>query len=126
MTRAAIHLYPFRYKKSAFKELPRREFLKALGAEGVPCSGGYSELNKMPYLKNAFSSKYFQKFYPKERLDYNKNAQENSSPLNEKMCNEQAVWIPQNILLCSKKDMENIALSIEKVQKNAEDIKKKF
>ncbi len=126
VTRAAFHLYPFRYKKSAFKELPRREFLKALGAEGVPCSGGYSELNKMPYLKNAFSSKYFQKFYPKERLDYNKYAQENSCPLNEKLCNEQAVWIPQNILLGSKKDMENIALSIEKVQKNAEDIKKKF
>ena len=76
----------------------------------------------MPYLKNAFESKYFRKFYPAERLDYEKYAEENRCPLNEKLCNEQAVWFSQNILLGSKSDMENIVSVIEKVYSNAEKI----
>lgn len=125
VTRAAYHLFPFLYQKEAFNELPRNKFLKALQAEGVPCSSGYTELNKMPFLKNAFNSRFFQKFYPKEQLDYEKYAEENECPLNEKLCNEQAVWIPQNVLLGSKTDMENIAFAIEKVKNNADQINRK-
>ena len=120
VTKAAFHLYPFRYRKEHFKGLSRADFLKALQAEGIPCSSGYSELNKMPYLKNAFESKYFRKFYPAERLNYDKYAQANRCPLNEKLCNEEAVWIPQNVLLGSKSDMGKIAEAIAKIQKNAE------
>jgi len=123
VTRAAFHLFPFRYQKEAFKGLPRGKFLEALRAEGVPCSNGYSELNKMPFLKNAFNSRFFQKFYPKERLDYGKYAEENKCPLNEKLCNEEAVWFSQNMLLGSKKDMDNMAMAIEKVYNNAEKLK---
>lgn len=122
VTKAAYHLFPFRYNKEHFKGLSRTEFLNALRAEGVPCSSGYSELNKMPYLKNAFESKYYQKFYPKERLNYDKYAEENKCPLNEKLCNEEAVWIPQNVLLGTKKEMDNIATAIGKIQLNAEKI----
>jgi perosamine synthetase len=125
VTRAAYHLFPFLYQKEAFNELPREKFLKALRAEGVPCSAGYSELNKMPFLKNAFNSRFFQKFYPKEQLDYKKYAEENKCPLNEKLCNEQAVWIPQNVLLGSQTDMKNIAYAIEKVKNNADQINRK-
>lgn len=125
VTRAAFHLFPFRYQKEAFKGLPRNMFIKALQAEGIPCYSGYSELNKMPYLKNAFNSKYFQKFYPRDRLNYDKYAEENKCPENEKLCNEQAVWISQSLLLGSKSDMDNIAFAIEKIHKNAEQIKNK-
>ncbi len=120
VTKAAYHLFPFRYHKEYFKGLSRAEFLKALQAEGIPCSAGYSELNKMPYLKNAFESKYFQKFYPTERLNYEKYAQANKCPLNEKLCNEEAVWISQSLLLSSKSDLDKIAGAIEKIQKHAE------
>ena len=41
-TRNAYHLYMFRYQKEHFANLPRARFLKALSAEGIPCSGGYS------------------------------------------------------------------------------------
>ncbi len=123
VTKAAFHLFPFLYKKEAFKGLSRDKFLAALRAEGVPCSSGYSELNKMPYLKNTFNSRFFKKFYPAERLDYNRYADENQCPLNEKLCNEWAVWIPQNVLLGSKTDMENIASAIDKIYKNAEKIR---
>ena len=120
VTKAAYHLFPFRYHKEYFKGLSRAEFLKALQAEGIPCSAGYSELNKMPYLKNAFESKYFQKFYPTERLNYEKYAQANKCPLNEKLCNEEAVWISKSLLLSSKSDLDKIAGAIEKIQKHAE------
>jgi len=120
VTKAAYHLFPFRYHKEEFKGLSRTEFLKALQAEGIPCSSGYSELNKMPFLENAFNSKYFRMFYPSERLNYQRYAEENNCPLNEKLCNEEAVWIPQNVLLGSKSDMRKIAGAIEKIQKHAE------
>jgi perosamine synthetase len=126
VTRAAFHLFPFLYNKDEFEDLPRSSFLKALRAEGVPCSSGYRELNKMPFIKSAFESKYFKKFYPMERLDYERYSEENSCPLNEKLCNEQAVWIPQNVLLGTKYDMDNIADAIEKVKNNLDKFKKKI
>jgi len=126
VTKAAFHLFPFLYNKEDFQGLSREKFLKALNAEGVPCSGGYTELNKMPFLRNAFNSKFYQKFYPKERLNYDKYAEENKCPMNEKLCNELAVWIPQNVLLGSKSDMTNIANAIDKIRNNAEKIKNKI
>ena len=123
VTRAAFHLFPFRYQKEAFKGLSREVLIEALNAEGVPCYSGYTELNKMPFLKNAFNNRFFQKFYPKERLNYNKYAEENECPLNEKLCNEEAVWIVQRLLLGSKKDMDGIATAIKKVYDNAEKLK---
>ena len=125
VTQAAFHLFPFRYKKDDFKGLSRNGFLQALRAEGVPCSSGYSELNKMPFLKNAFNSKYFRKFYPENQLNYDAYMENNKCPENEKLCNEEAIWISQNLLLGSKSDMDNIVFAIEKIQKHAESIKLK-
>ena len=124
VTRAAFHLFPFRYKKEEFKGMPREKFLKALHAEGVPCSKGYSTLNKMPYLNNAFQSKNFQKMYPKKMLDIHKYNEQNQCPENDRLCNEEAVWFSQNMLLADKKDMDEIALAIEKIYNNAEKISK--
>ncbi|MCE4565032.1 DegT/DnrJ/EryC1/StrS family aminotransferase [Maribellus sp. CM-23] len=123
-TRAAFHLFPFRYQQVAFKGLSREAFIKALQAEGVPCLSGYSELNKMPFLKNAFNSRLFRKFYSSEQLDYERYAHENQCPMNEQLCNREAVWISQNVLLGSKNDMDNIALAIRKIYDNADQIKK--
>ena len=52
-TRNAYHLYMFRYKSEAFGGLPRAKFLQALEAEGIPCSAGYSPLNKESFLPTA-------------------------------------------------------------------------
>jgi dTDP-4-amino-4,6-dideoxygalactose transaminase len=126
VTRAAYHLFPFRYKKEAFDGLSKKTFLKALWEEGIPCSKGYTPLNKMPYLNNAFQSKNFKKMYPAEMLNIKKYMKENECPKNDILCNEEAIWLPQNILLSSKKDMDNIALAIRKIQINAGKIKQHF
>lgn len=123
VTRAAFHLFPFRYQKDSFKGLPREMFLKALRAEGVPCSSGYTTLNTMPFLGNTFKTKNFQKMYPKEMLDAEKYYKDNQCPENDRLCNEEAVWFTQNMLLGDKEDMQDIAAAILKIQKHADKIK---
>jgi dTDP-4-amino-4,6-dideoxygalactose transaminase len=125
VTRAAFHLFQFRYKKEEFKGLLKGEFLKALNAEGIPCSAGYTPLNKMVYLKNALKTKNYQLMYPSEMLDYNKYMERNQCPVNDQLC-EEAVWFGQHMLLAEKSDMDDIANAIERIYKNAESIKKQI
>ena len=124
VTRAAFHLFPFRYQKEAFKGLSRDGFLKALRAEGIPCSSGYATLTNQPYLNDAFQSKNFQKVYPKDMLDFKQYVAKNHCPQNDKLCNEEAVWFTQNMLLGDKSDMTDITDAIGKVHKNADQLTK--
>jgi dTDP-4-amino-4,6-dideoxygalactose transaminase len=124
VTRAAFHLFPFRYQKDKFEGLSRELFLKALQAEGIPCSSGYAKLNKMPYLEHAFQTKNFRKMYPKKLLDINTYNRQNECPENDSLCDEEAVWLTQNMLLAGKPDMDNITNAIEKIRQNAGKLRK--
>lgn len=123
VTRATFHLFPFRYNKNEFKGLSRAGFIKALQAEGLPVSGGYTPLNTQPFIKETFESKIFQKIYTKSQLDYGAYLEHNHCPLNNILCTE-AVWFTQNVLLAAKTDMDAIFVAIEKIHNNAEYIKK--
>jgi perosamine synthetase len=120
-TRNAYHLYMFRYDRDKFAGLPRGQFLKALSAEGIPASGGYSPLNKEPFLKNTLHSKGYQKLYPKQV--WAEWESRNACPENDKLCAE-AVWFTQNMLLPGHSDMDQIAEAIRKIQAHAGDIGK--
>jgi dTDP-4-amino-4,6-dideoxygalactose transaminase len=103
------HIFIFRYDKSRFNDLPKREFSEMLAAEGVPCFMGYPEpLYKQPL----FQEKNFMCYAIPEEVSY----KEVSCPVTEKACYEDAVWILQNTMLGNKKDMEDIALAIKKIQ----------
>ena len=115
-TRNAYHLYMFRYDASRFAGLPRPAFLKALAAEGIPASGGYSPLNKEPFLDDALTSRGFQAVYSKERLAAWR--QQNQCPQNDRLCTE-AVWLTQTMLLGPRKDMDDIAEAVRKIQTHA-------
>lgn len=120
-TRAAYHLFPFRYQQEEFQELSRADFLKALRAEGIPCSGGYTPLNTMPYLRDMLASRVFQAVYPREMLDFDRYVEANRCPANDQLTQE-AVWFSQNMLLAEQRDMDDIAEAIRKVQSNAASI----
>lgn len=124
VTRAAFHLFPFRYKKEEFKGLSKDLFLKALQAEGISCSSGYTPLNKMAFLENVLKTKNFKLMYPPEMLDYSKYKERNQCPANDQVCNE-SVWLHQNVLLTEKSDMDDIATAMERIYKNADKIKNK-
>jgi len=125
VTKAVFHLFSFRYMKEDFKGMSRNLFLKAMQAEGVSCSSGYAPLNKMPYLKHTFQTNNFRRMYSKKRLDYDKYMENNQCPNNDRLCNEEAVWITQNYMLAGKEDMNDIFRAIEKISVNAEKIKAK-
>jgi dTDP-4-amino-4,6-dideoxygalactose transaminase len=115
-TRNAYHLYMFRYDPSQFGGLPRAKFLKALEAEGIPASPGYSPLNKEPFIRNTLNSRGFKRLYSdKDRARW---AEQNECPENDKLCAE-AVWLTQTMLLGPQSDMDGIAEAVRKVQQHS-------
>jgi perosamine synthetase len=118
-TRNAYHLYMLRYDKDQFDGLPRARFLRALSAEGIPASGGYTPLNKEPFLQHTLQSRAYKYVYSSEQLaGYEAR---NDCPVNDKLC-EEAVWFTQTMLLGPKSDMDQIAEAIRKIQAHAEQI----
>jgi dTDP-4-amino-4,6-dideoxygalactose transaminase len=120
-TRNAYHLYMFRYDKDQFAGASRSKFLKALNAEGIPCSSGYSPLNKEPFLKQALESKAYRAIYSQDRLAHHEK--NNHCPENDRLC-EEAVWMYQTMLLGSRSDMDQIVEAIRKIHDNAAELAK--
>ena len=125
-TKAAFHLFPMIYDKKQFKGMSRGLFLRSLNAEGVPCSSGYTPLHKQPFIKNALESRLFRKIYSDGDLNYESYMSNNQCPVNDRICNEESIWLSQNMLLRDKASMDNIANAIEKIYNNADEIVKKF
>jgi dTDP-4-amino-4,6-dideoxygalactose transaminase len=113
----------FRYRKEHFANLPRADFLKALRAEGVPASGGYAPLNREPFLKQTFNSRGYQAIYAKERIA--RWEERNQCPANDRLC-EEAVWFTQNMLLGGRREMEQIAEAVRKIQIHAGELAAKM
>jgi len=118
-TRNAYHLYMFRYDKSKFANLPLARFLKALHAEGVPASAGYSPLNKEPFLLNTLNSRGYRRFLSEK--DVQRWRERSACPENDKLC-EEAVWLTQNMLLAERSAMDQIAEAIARIQAYAADL----
>jgi dTDP-4-amino-4,6-dideoxygalactose transaminase len=115
-TRNAWHLYMFRYDSSHFSGLSRALFLKALAAEGIPASGGYSPLNTQPFLEETFATRGYKAVYPAEILRGWRDR--NQCPQNDRLCTE-AVWLTQTMLLGPRRDMDDIADAVLKVRAHA-------
>jgi perosamine synthetase len=115
-TRNAYHLYMFRYDPAGFEGLPRSTFIKALSAEGIPCSAGYSPLYREPFLKNTLESRPFRVVYsPKRIADYFERIH---CPANDRVC-EQGIWFYQTTFLGPRSDMDQIGDAVRKIHKQA-------
>jgi len=113
-SRAVWHLYPFRYDAQQFSGLARDEFLKALNAEGVPCSGGYHEQYFDGLLDEAINARGFRRLFSAERLKaYRESFQELKG--NRQVC-ATTVAMPQNLLLADHRDMDDIIEAVRKIQ----------
>ena len=116
-TRRAYYGYKMIYDKNHFNGLPRNKFLKAMRAEGIPISRGCDTLNKHPFIEEYLSLRSFQKIFSKERLiKYRKG---NHCPANDKIAEEIGLSIGHSTFLGTKKDMEDIAEAVTKIQKNS-------
>ena len=107
VTRHARHLYIFRYDAEAFDGLPRDRFIDALRAEGIYCHKGYTPL----YREQLFSLDPRQHPWI-EGINY----RELNLPVTERAGDEEAVWMPQSVLMGTEKEVEDIVKAVAKVQ----------
>jgi dTDP-4-amino-4,6-dideoxygalactose transaminase len=115
-TRNAYHLYMFRYQPEHFANLSRNQFVRALRAEGIPCSTGYHPLNKAAFIQDALYSRPYVRVYGKAAIA--KWMERNVCPENDKLCDE-AVWFLQQMFLGPRADMDEIAAAVRKIQAHA-------
>ncbi|MHB9023291.1 MAG: DegT/DnrJ/EryC1/StrS family aminotransferase [Armatimonadota bacterium] len=107
-TRVSFHLFCMHYHPAAFAGLPRDEFIEALNAEGIPCSGGYLHpLYRNPLFLNWTAP------YGGTRLNYADFIER--CPASEAVC-EDSVWFSQNMLLGDIEDMLDIVRAISKIK----------
>jgi perosamine synthetase len=118
-TRSSYHLYPFRYIKEKFNNIPKEKFIKALIAEGIPATNGYGRQNKDGLFEEAFNSRGYKRLFSETRLKQWR--EENQLPGNDQLCDE-AVTLYQSILLGSRSDMDDIVNAITKVYENKDSL----
>jgi len=116
------HLYPFRYDARQFNGLTRYQFTRAMGAEGIPCGGGYQEQYFDGLLDEAIASRGFQRLFSAERLKaYRDSFQELKG--NQQVC-ATTVGMFQSVLLAERADMDRIVEAARKIQVHSAAIKK--
>ena len=103
------HLYIFRYDKSKFNGVPKKQFAETLAAEGVPCFMGYP---KPIYEQPLFQKKNFMCYAIPDHVDYTNV----HCPVTEHACYEEAIWILQHAMLGTQEDMVQFAQAIRKVK----------
>ncbi|MDD5597993.1 MAG: DegT/DnrJ/EryC1/StrS family aminotransferase [Victivallaceae bacterium] len=122
VTNHGYHIYMFRYNEK-LTGLSRDNFIRALAAEGIPASGGYTfPLYKTPLFLN---KKFINGSFPlgtkyHEDIDYGAFAEK--CPVAEKACSSEAVWLPQNVLLGNENDMNDVVSAVQKVLENKNEI----
>lgn len=107
----SYHIYIFRYDKSYFNGLPKKDFAQMLSAEGVPAFMGYPEpLYKQP----VFQEKNFMCYAIPDYVDYSRV----HCPVTERACYEEGIWILQHAMLGTNDDMKQFASAIVKIQRH--------
>lgn len=111
-TRHSYHLFMLRLDGDAFGA-PRAAVVKALQAEGVPCSAGYAiSLHRQPLFRNRAFGPYLPRV--RSRLNY----RQVDCPNSDLICEQQGIWIEQRVFLGSRRDMDDLARAFSKVYEN--------
>jgi dTDP-4-amino-4,6-dideoxygalactose transaminase len=119
-TRSAWHLFIFRYDSTRFADVPVRQFVAALSAEGIPVGMGYNPL----YQEGMFRAGWdvarppFAPSVYAGHVDYAAT----HCPVCEYLCTEGSFWMGQSALLASPEDMDDVADAILKVRENLSEL----
>jgi dTDP-4-amino-4,6-dideoxygalactose transaminase len=104
VTRSSWHIYQLRYDPAQLGGHHRDEFLKALRAEGIPCSGGYVPLIHQPAIRNTlrerFGAESLENLAAVPHADY---------------AGDHIVWMTQTVLLGSEQDISDIITAFTKI-----------
>jgi len=110
VTAHAHHLYILRYDAAAFGGLKRDQLVRALKAEGIPCSTGYTPLSDSPAIRREVE-------HLLALLGRRDRAPAVVIPNAERACRE-AIWLPQYVLLGDEEDMADIVAAVRKIQQH--------
>jgi dTDP-4-amino-4,6-dideoxygalactose transaminase len=122
-SRAVWHLFPLRYDAAEFNGLSRDRFIRALGAEGIPCSGGYSEQYFDGMLDEAINSRGFKRLFPAQRL---KAYRDSFRALNgNKQVCQTTVGLFNTLLLADRSHIDHIIEAVRKIHAHSAELAKK-
>jgi dTDP-4-amino-4,6-dideoxygalactose transaminase len=114
ITREAIYQYILQYRP-ADRRISRDLFAAALEAEGIPCDGRFYE---PVYRSGLFHPE--PEMFPQLALDRDEAVDYAacSCPVAERAAYDEAVWLPQFLLLGSAEDVEDIVRAVAKVMEH--------
>lgn len=108
-TRHSYHLFMLRIDSAAFGA-PREAVIRALQAEGIPCSAGYGySLHHQPLFRNQAFGPYIPSQAARRRMA------RVDCPNSDLICREQSIWIEHSRLLGPRADMVDIATAFERI-----------
>ncbi len=113
-SRAVWHLYAFLYDSAKFNGLSRDKFMKALSAEGIPCSSVYSEQYYDGLLDEAIASRGYKRLWSDQRLRAYRESFKDLKG-NKQVC-ASVVAIGQNMLLANRTDLDHIITAVQKLR----------
>lgn len=116
-TSHACHIYIVRLQPDRLGLPDKTSFIRALQAEGIPASSGYS----LPlYRQPLFRDRVYGPFTPwlKDRACYD----DVQLPNTERACLIEAIWLPQSLLLAQPEDLQDVVRAFEKVIENRHEL----
>jgi dTDP-4-amino-4,6-dideoxygalactose transaminase len=120
ISREAIYCYVFQYRP-AEPVVPRDLFVAALDAEGVPADGRFYEPVYRSDLFQAKPEHWAQLTLGREEpVDYSRSR----CPVSERAAYQEAVWLPQFVLLGEESDVDQIVEAVAKVVRNLGELSK--
>lgn len=102
-TGCSWHLYQMRYDPAEFGGRNREEFLAALNAEGVPCSGGYVPLPHQEVMRNTLTTRFGSDGL--RQIPHAEDAGRNT------------IWLGQTTLLGDEASIRQIVDALRKIQR---------
>jgi dTDP-4-amino-4,6-dideoxygalactose transaminase len=109
ITRETIYCYVFQYRSP---RVPRDLFCAALEAEGIPCDGRFYE----PVYRSPLFCASPEISPQVKDVDYSTV----HCPISERAAYDEAVWLPQFLLIGEDRDVDDIASAIAKVLRNTD------
>lgn len=108
----AHHLFLLRYDPSRFEGTPKKSFAAALEAEGIPCAPGYLPLHRQWVFD-----------HPRVRQILCRDIRyaELALPVADR-AGERTLWLPQNVLLGTDRDLRDVRDAIVKLGENASEL----
>ncbi|HXF52034.1 MAG TPA: DegT/DnrJ/EryC1/StrS family aminotransferase, partial [Dehalococcoidia bacterium] len=110
MTQPAGYGYVIVYDEEAFAGVRRDTFVRALRAEGIKCEGAF------------YTAVYKSPLFAWEDAPGPPPYRERPCPVAERAGEREMVWIPHEVLLAERRDMDDIAEAILKVREHLDEL----